>query len=338
MEQPTTYVGIDVAKDGVDIAVRPTGHSWQTPYDEAEVTLLVAKLSDLKPAGVVMEATGGLEVPLAAALAAASLPVAVVNPRPVRDFAKSTGRLAKTDALDAQVWAHFAEAVRPEVRPLPDHDTQELNALTVRRSQLMTMLVAEKNRLGRATGAVSPRIQEHIDWLEMEIDDLDNELRETLLRSPVWREQDDLLRSIPGVGEQISFLLLAHLPELGALDRKQIAALVGVAPMNRDSGAMRGKRSIWGGPGPGARRALYGRLDSLSLQPGNPGFLPTAVGCRQAQESCSHRMYAQAADHHEQHCEKRSALESPCDQCLTSNTVATVSNAGRRRTATTSSK
>ena len=285
-----------------------------------------------------MEATGGLEVPLAAALAAASLPVAVVNPRPVRDFAKSTGRLAKTDALDAQVLAHFAEAVRPEVCPLPDHDTQELNALTVRRSQLMTMLVAEKNRLGRATRAVSPRIQEHIDWLEMEIDDLDNELRETLLRSPVWREQDDLLRSIPGVGEQISFLLLAHLPELGALDRKQIAALVGVAPMNRDSGAMRGKRSICGGPGPGARRALYGRLDSLSLQPGNPGFLPTAVGCRQAQESCSHRMYAQAADHHEQHCEKRSALESPCDQCLTSNTVATVSNAGRRRTATTSSK
>ena len=244
MEQPTTYVGIDVAKDGVDIAVRPTGHSWHTPYDEAEVALLVAKLQDLKPAGVVMEATGGLEVPLAAALAAASLPVAVVNPRPVRDFAKSTGRLAKTDALDAHVWAHFAEAVRPEVRPLPDHDTQEFNALTVRRSQLITMLVAEKNRLGRAIGAVSPRIQEHIDWLEMAIDDLDNELRETLLRSPVWREQDDLLRSIPGVGEQISFVLLAHLPELGALDRKQIAALVGVAPMNRDSGARRGKRSI----------------------------------------------------------------------------------------------
>ena len=251
MEQPTTYVGIDVAKDGVDIAVRPTGDSWHTPYDEAEVALLVAKLQDLKPAGVVMEATGGLEVPLAAALAAASLPVAVVNPRQVRDFAKSTGRLAKTDALDAHVLAHFAEAVRPEVRPLPDHDTQELNALTVRRSQLMTMLIAEKNRLGRATGAVSPRIQEHIDWLEMEIDDLDNELRETLLRSPVWREQDDLLRSIPGVGEQISFVLLAHLPELGALDRKQIAALVGVAPMNRDSGARRGKRSIGGGAEPG---------------------------------------------------------------------------------------
>ena len=262
MEQPTTYVGIDVAKDGVDIAVRPTGHSWHTPYDEAEVALLVAKLQDLKPAGVVMEATGGLEVPLAAA----SLPVAVVNPRQVRDFAKSTGRLAKTDALAAQVLAHFAEAVRPEVRPLPDHDTQELNALTVRRSQLMTMLVAEKNRLGRATGAVSPRIQEHIDWLEMAIDDLDNELRETLLRSPVWREQDDLLRSIPGVGEQISFVLLAHLPELGALDRKQIAALVGVAPMNRDSGAMRGKRSIWGGRAR-VRAALYEKIAKRGVRP-----------------------------------------------------------------------
>ena len=269
MEQPTTYVGIDVAKDGVDIAVRPTGHSWHTPYDEAEVALLVAKLQDLKPAGVVMEATGGLEVPLAAALAAASLPVAVVNPRQVRDFAKSTGRLAKTDALDAHVLAHFAEAVRPEVRPLPDHDTQELNALTVRRSQLMTMLIAEKNRLGRATGAVSPRIQEHIDWLEMAIDDLDNELRETLLRSPVWREQDDLLRSIPGVGEQISFVLLAHLPELGALDRKQIAALVGVAPMNRDSGARRGKRSIGGGRAR-VRAALY--MGALTASRCNPAI------------------------------------------------------------------
>ena len=269
MEQPTTYVGIDVAKDGVDIAVRPTGHSWHTPYGEAEITLLVAQLQDLKPAGVVMEATGGLEVPLAAALAAASLPVAVVNPRQVRDFAKSTGRLAKTDALDAHVLAHFAEAVRPEVRPLPDHDTQELNALTVRRSQLMTMLIAEKNSLGRATGAVRPRIQEHIDWLEMEIDDLDNELRETLLRSPVWREKDDLLRSIPGVGAQISFVLLAHLPELGALDRKQIAALVGVAPMNRDSGTMRGKRSIWGGRAR-VRAALY--MGALTASRCNPAI------------------------------------------------------------------
>ena len=269
MEQSTTYVGIDVSKDGVDIAVRPTGHSWRTSYDEAEVVLLVAKLQDMRPAGVVMEATGGLEVPLAAALAAAELPVAVVNPRQVRDFAKSTGRLAKTDTLDAHVLAHFCEAVRPEVRPLPDADTQELNALTVRRSQMMTMLVAEKNRLGRAAPAVSPRIQEHIDWLEMAIDDLDGQLRETLQRSPAWREKDDLLRSIPGVGEQISFVILAHLPELGTLDRKQIAALVGVAPMNRDSGIMRGRRSIWGGRSR-VRAALY--MGALTASRCNPAI------------------------------------------------------------------
>ena len=267
MEQTDTYVGIDIAKDRVDIAVRPTGHSWHTPYDEVQVALLVAQLQDLKPAGVVMEATGGLEVPLAAALAAAKLPVAVVNPRQVRDFAKSTGRLAKTDALDAHVLARFAEAVRPEVRPLPDHDTRELNELTVRRSQLMTMLVAEKNRLGRAAHAVSPRLQKHIDWLKMEIDDLDDELRATLQRSPAWREKDDLLRSIPGVGEQISFVILAHLPELGALDRKRIAALVGVAPMNRESGTMRGKRSIWGGRAR-VRAALY--MGALTASRCNP--------------------------------------------------------------------
>ena len=269
MEQSTTYVGIDVSKDVVDVAVRPNGDSWRIPYDEAEVTLLVAKVRDLRPAGVVMEATGGLEVPLAAALAAVNLPVAVVNPRQVRDFAKSTGRLAKTDALDAHVLAHFAEAVRPEVRPLPDSDTQEFNALTVRRSQLTTMLVAEKNRLARATRAVSPRIQEHIAWLEMEIGDLDGELRETLQRSPVWREKDDLLRSIPGVGEQISFVILAHLPELGTLDGKQIAALVGVAPMNRDSGIMRGRRSIWGGRSR-VRAALY--MGALTASRCNPSI------------------------------------------------------------------
>ena len=149
--------------------------------------------------------------------------------------------------MDAQVLAHFAEAVRPPVRPLRDADTQELNAMTTRRSQLMTMLVAEKNRLGRATGAVRPRIQGHITWLEQEIKDLDKDLRQTLRQSPVWREKDDLLRSVPGVGEQLSLSLLAYLPELGTLDRKQIAALVGVAPLNRDSGTMRGKRTVWGG-------------------------------------------------------------------------------------------
>ena len=228
---------------------------------------MVSQLTSLTPTTVLLEATGGLEVPLASALAAAGLPVVVVNPRQVRDFAKATGRLAKTDALDAQTLAHFAEAVRPPVRPLRDADTQELNAMTTRRSQLMTMLVAEKNRLGRAAGAVRPRVQAHITWLEQEIKDLDKDLRQTLRQSPVWREKDDLLRSVPGVGEQLSLSLLAYLPELGTLDRKQIAALVGVAPLNRDSGTMRGKRTVWGGRAR-VRAVLY--MGALAASRFNP--------------------------------------------------------------------
>ena len=244
MEQESTYVGIDVAKSRVDVAARPAGDFWRVDYDESGIASLIARLQSLNPAAVLLEATGGIEVPLVSALAAASLPGVVVNPRQVRDFAKATGRLAKTDALDARVLAQFAEAVRPALRPLRDADTQNLNELTTRRNQLIIMLVAEKNRLGRGTGAVHPRIEAHINWLEK---DLEQDLRETLLRSPVWRQKDDLLRSVPGVGEQVSVSLLAYLPELGTLDRKQIAALVGVAPINRDSGIMRGRRTVWGG-------------------------------------------------------------------------------------------
>ena len=191
-----------------------------------------------------------------AALAAHSVPVVVVNPRQVQDFARATGKLAKTDALDAAVLAHFAEAVRPPVRPLRDTETQALNSLAARRHQVMTMLVSEKNRLSSATIAVRPRIEAHIAWLEQELDDLDEGLRQTLRQSPVWREKDDLLRTVPGVGEQLSLTLLAHLPELGTLDRRQIAALVEVAPFNRDSGTLRGKRTVWGGRAR-IRAALY---------------------------------------------------------------------------------
>ena len=247
MKQEETYVGIDVAKERVDIATRPRGDVWSVDYDEQAVSELVSSLLAMEPTMVLLEATGGLEVPLVSALAATALPVVVVNPRQVRDFARATGKLAKTDALDAQVLAHFAEAVRPPVRPLRDADTQELNSLTTRRSQLVTMLVSEKNRLGRASHSVRPSIQSHITWLEQELSNLDNDLREALRRSPVWREKDDLLRSVPGVGEQLSLSLLAYLPELGTLNRKRIAALVGVAPFNRDSGPRRGKRSVWGG-------------------------------------------------------------------------------------------
>ena len=256
MEQAPRYAGIDVAKAKVDVAVRPTGQKWSIAYDKRGVRELISQMKEMSPALVVLEASGGLELPLVAALAAAELPVVVVNPRQVRDFARATGTLAKTDALDAAVLAHFADAVRPSVRPLRDAETQALNSLTARRHQVMTMLVSEKNRLGTAISAVRPRIEAHVTWLEQELDDLDHGLRETLRQSPVWREKDDLLRTVPGVGEQLSHTLLAHLPELGTLNRRQVAALVGVAPFNRDSGTMRGKRTVWGGRAR-VRAALY---------------------------------------------------------------------------------
>ena len=241
------FVGIDVSKAHLDVAVRPAGKRWVLPYDETGIEGLVPQIVDLGPTLVLLEATGGLEMPLVAALAAAALPVVVVNPCQVRDFAKATGTLAKTDALDAGVLAHFADVIRPDVRPLKDAETQVLNSLTARRHQVMTMLVSERNRLGSAIRAVIPRIEAHIAWLEQELSDLDQGLRQTLRRSPVWREKDDLLRTVPGVGEQLSLTLLANLPELGTLNRREVAALVGVAPYNRDSGALRGKRAVWGG-------------------------------------------------------------------------------------------
>ena len=267
MEQKQTYVGIDVSKAQVDVAVRPTGQRWVVSYDETGLGELVSQMEDLGPSLVLLEASGGLELPLVAALAAAALPVVVVNPRQVRDFARATGTLAKTDALDAAVLAHFADVIRPSVRPLRDAEAQVLNSLTARRHQVMTMLVSEKNRLGTAISAVRPRIEAHIVWLEQELDDLDEGLRQTLRQSPVWREKDDLLRTVPGVGEQLSLTLLAYLPELGTLDRRQVAALVGVAPFNRDSGILRGKRAVWGGRSR-VRGALY--MGTLSATRYNP--------------------------------------------------------------------
>ena len=256
MEQEATYVGIDVAKAQVDVAVRPTDDRWVVPNDDAGIRQLVSRLKALEPTLVLLEASGGLELPLVAALAAEELPVVVVNPRQVRDFARAIGTLAKTDALDAAVLAHFAEAVQPPVRPLRDAEAQDLNSLVARRHQVVAMLVSEKNRLNSAVVAVRPRIEAHIKWLERELDDLDGGLRRTLRQSSVWREKDDLLRTVPGVGEQLSLTLLAYLPELGALDRRQIASLVGVAPFNRDSGTLRGKRTVWGGRAR-VRAALY---------------------------------------------------------------------------------
>ena len=267
MQQEPTYVGIDVAKEMLDVALRPTGERWRVAHDAAGLEQLVAALAALAPARVVLEATGGLELELVAALAAAALPVVVVNPRQTRDFARATGTLAKTDALDAAVLAHFAEAVRPPLRPLSDAQSQTLRQLLARRRQLVAMLVAEGQRLTRAGAAVRPGIEAHLAWLEQHLSALEDELRQALQQSPVWRERDQLLRSVPGVGEQLSLTLLAELPELGRLDRRAIAALVGVAPFNRDSGRLRGRRTIWGGRAR-VRAMLY--MGALSASRHNP--------------------------------------------------------------------
>lgn len=268
MESEDPYVGIDVSKDQLDIAVRPAGDTCSMPNDASGIPEVVQRLAQLHPKLVVLEATGGLQMPVAAALATAGLPLSMVNPRQVRDFARATGRLAKTDRLDAQVLAHFAEAVRPTPYPLPDAQTQELTALLTQRHQVVEMLTAEKNRR-RATRseAVRQRVQDHIHWLEQELADLDDDLERTLPESPLWREKDNLLRSVPGIGRVVSITLLADLPELGTLSRHQIAALVGVAPLNRDSGRFRGKRTVWGGWAK-VRAALY--MAALTASRYNP--------------------------------------------------------------------
>jgi transposase len=250
------HVGIDVSKDRLDAAIEPGGEAWHTANAEAGIASLVERLRALQPATVILEATGGFELPLTGALLAAGLPVSVVNPRQVRDFARATGQLAKTDAIDARVLARFGEAVRPELRVLPDTATQELAALVARRRQLIEMLTAEKNRLRLAGRAVRRDIQQHIRWLQRRLTDLDGDLAEQVRSSPRWREQDDLLQSAPGIGPVSSVTLLAQLPELGRLNRKEIAALVGVAPLNRDSGTLRGRRKVWGGRAH-VRAALY---------------------------------------------------------------------------------
>lgn len=255
------WVGIDVAKACVEVAVRQggvSGEQWQSATDAPGLAGLCERLRALGPQGVVLEATGGYEAPVAVALALAGLPVAVVNPRQVRDFAKATGRLAKTDTLDAAVLAHFAEAVRPTPRPLPDAATQALAALVERRRQLVAMRTAERQRLQQArTAAVRTRIQTHLDWLATELADVDNDLRRQVEASPLWRAQEDLLTSVPGIGPTTACVLLAALPELGHLAPKPLAALVGVAPLNRDSGtSLRGRRGVWGGRAQ-VRASLY---------------------------------------------------------------------------------
>ncbi len=256
MEHPC-FVGIDVSKAHLDVYVRPSGESFRVSHDDAGFVTLIGRMRPLTPTVIVLEATGGYEVTVAVALASARLPVAVVNPRQIRDFARATGQLAKTDALDARVIALFAEAVRPIVRSMPDEHARALGELVARRRQLVDMLTAEQNRrrLLRDRG-LQRHLEAHIAWLNDALERLEAELTTRIRSTPIWREADDLLRSVPGVGPVTSCALIADLPELGHLDRRRIAALAGLAPVARDSGAFRGRRMIVGGRAH-IRRSLY---------------------------------------------------------------------------------
>jgi transposase len=247
MSEDQKFVGIDVSKDHLDIAVRPEGRSFTVPNDDAGIQELISRLLPLSPKVVLLEATGGYENLVVAALGLAQLPVKVINPRQARDFAKALGKLAKTDKIDATVLAHFAQLVQPQPGSLPDASQKKLINLVSRRHQLIDMLVMEKNRLHQASLEVQPGIQQHIDWLTEELNKLDRRLDDFIKKTPIWQEKVKLLQSVKGIGPVIALGVLAYLPELGTLNRKKIAALVGVAPFNHDSGKFKGKRMIRGG-------------------------------------------------------------------------------------------
>jgi transposase len=253
----TTYVGIDVAKATLDVAIGSDGEVVQVENSEVGIKQLLARLDEVRPELVVLEATGGYENLVASAIAGREVAVAVVNPRQVRDFARATGVLAKTDRIDARVLARFAEAVRPEARPLPTAEARELEEFLSRRRQIVDMLTMEKNRLSiAATDRMKKSLKKHIAWLEEALRRATDDIDKAIRKSPVWREQEDLLRSVPGIGPVSARTMLAELPELGKLNRKKIAALVGVAPLNRDSGTLQGTRTCWGGRA-SVRQVLY---------------------------------------------------------------------------------
>jgi transposase len=242
-----TFVGIDVAKDSMEVTVHQSREHWEYATDEAGLLKLLAQMKRLKPALIVMEATGGYENIIHAELQSAGYPVSVINPRLIRDFARSLGILAKTDRIDAKVIAHYAAAVKPSPHELESTDTQKLAAIMARRRQIIGMLTMEKNRLHQADPVVRIRIREHIAWLQQELEDINKELKQLIEENADWKEKNDILQSVPGVGPNMAITLLSDFPELGSLNRKQAGALCGVAPFNRDSGKLRGKRTTWGG-------------------------------------------------------------------------------------------
>jgi len=279
MEQGT-FIGIDVSKNRLDIAILPSQDSFAVPRDGGGLDALLERLKALAPELIVLEATGGFEQVVAATLAGASLPVVVVNPRQIRDFARALGRLAKTDKVDAAVIALFAERVRPKLRPLPDAETRLLDELVTRRRQIIEMLVAEGNRARRLhTKKVVKRIERHCALLQKDLTEIERELDATIRGTPLWRETEDLLLSVPGVGSTLARTLIAELPELGRLDRRQIASLVGLAPFARDSGVMRGRRTVWGGRAK-VRAVLY--MATLTATRFNPAIKAFYRRLRQA--------------------------------------------------------
>jgi transposase len=265
-----TFVGIDVAKDRLDVHLRPSGAAFALSRDGAGLDALVERLRALGPALVVLEATGGFEVAVAGALAAAALPLVVVNPRQIRDFARATGRLAKTDRLDAEVIARFAEAVRPAPRSLPSAAAQALGELVARRRQLVEMITSEGQRRRQTRDPrLQRRLEAHVAWLQKELSALETDLDDAIRGTTAWRVAEDLLASVPGIGKTSARTLIAELPELGSLDRRKIAALVGLAPINRDSGTFRGRRMVMGGRA-SVRTALY--MPTLTAIRRNPAL------------------------------------------------------------------
>ena len=278
------WVGIDVSKATLDVGVYPSGAHWQVAHRPTAWDALAEQLIGLAPERIVLEASGGYEAVVVASLVAHDLPVVVVNPRQVRDFARATGQFAKTDRIDAHILARFGEAIRPNLRALPDATTRGVRAVVSRRRQLQEMLTAEQNRLVSAAvqdvaEPLRDQLSEHIDWLRRQLADLDDDLHRQLQASPVWRQREDLLRTIPGIGPVTSAMLLAHVPELGQLDRKAIAKLVGVAPLNDDSGTQHGRRHIWGGRS-AVRAVLY--MAALVATRCNPSLRDFYTRLRQA--------------------------------------------------------